>query len=222
MINRVLNSIAMMAVVVAIGCSDTVGPALIEGELEQGIGLAVNLAGAPEIMSVRLEVTAADIEEPIVVLLPIRDGVAGGTVHVPIGTQRKFLLQALDGDGIVRYEGSAVADVVAGVNPTVTIALLPVQPTGEIPIVGTIGTYSIVLNVQSITLRPGQFVVLEATVRDPTGAIVPDPSIGWLSTNASVAPVDGNGRVVARSTGTTDIWAGFQDLRAIATVTVAP
>lgn len=226
MFNRALASIATATLVALIGCSDAVGPKPAEEELEQGIGLAVNLAGAPEVTTVRLVVTAADLAQPIVVYLGIQDGIARGTAQIPIGPRRTFLLQAMDGAGVVRYAGSAVADVVAGTNPPLDIVMRAVEAPGEIPIVGTIGSYTVVLDVTQRTLVPGQFLFLNATVRDPSGAVVSNAEIGWLSTNVMAASVDGNGRVAAHGAGTTEIWACFsaciENTRAVARITVAP
>lgn len=205
------------------GCAEISAPdANSEEPTPSGVGITLNLAGAPEITQVRVEVTAPDLAAPITAGLPIVDGVARGTVRVPAGPQRTFLLQALDQLDIVRYEGSATVDVVQGVNPTLTIVLEPKDPSGEVPIEGVIGTYSITLSVTQATLEVGADLFLVATVRDPLGAIVENPSIWWHSLNSEVGGVDGGGRVVAYAPGELTVWAKYEDHLAVATITVVP
>ena len=57
------------------------------------------------------------------------------------------------------------------------------------------------------TLAPGATLQLEAKVWTSTGVAQDDGALDWLSTDASVATVDGSGRVTATQVGTTLIIA---------------
>ncbi len=67
----------------------------------------------------------------------------------------------------------------------------------------------------------GQILRLSATLYDATGNTLTGIGITWSSSNASVASVSGDGVVVARSAGTTQITAAAGGLRTSITVTVA-
>ena len=81
----------------------------------------------------------------------------------------------------------------------------------------------------SITVRPDTHdfdalkasTQLEATVLDQMGQTMTGLTIGWSSTEPSVASVNGAGLVVAEGNGTTTIVASVNGLRDTASVTVA-
>ncbi len=73
----------------------------------------------------------------------------------------------------------------------------------------------------ALLLDPGQSVVLGAHAQDESGARVIGPDVSWTSSDASVAEVDGNGRVTALSTGETSILAASADVAREVAVIVA-
>jgi uncharacterized protein YjdB len=69
-------------------------------------------------------------------------------------------------------------------------------------------------------LYPGQSVQLTATVRDSRGRPMRNVDVAWSSSDAAVASVNGEGRVLARSRGTTIVTASLGPHRASATINV--
>ena len=219
---RMVSATALVLLAQA-ACSDATSPGRgnESGETAK-VSVAVNVSSAPLVTAVRLAVTAADLPDTLWFSLGISGGTAQGTAMVPAGPQRKFTLQALDAAGIVWFEGSAVADVVPGQNPPLTIVLAPVNPDGEVPIVGHIGSYTLSVSPTTLTLRVGQTTRVTATVTDPAGGVVSDASIGWTSDNVLVATIDAQGNVRAVGPGTIFVFAHYEDLETPVAVTVTP
>ena len=76
---------------------------------------------------------------------------------------------------------------------------------------------SVSLNKTSVTLTEGESEVLNATVK-PDDAT--DKTVTWTTSDASIATVDGNGKVTAVKAGTATITAKAGDKSATCTVTV--
>lgn len=204
-------------------CSDLTSPERASEPAETArVSIAVNVSSAPIVTSVRLAVTAADIPDTLWFSLSMNGGLAEGTASVPAGPQRTFTLQALDVDGIVWFEGSAVADVVPGLNPPLTIVLAPVDPEGVVPIVGHIGSYTVETSPTTVTLSVGQTTQLTAVVKDPAGNVVPDAKISWGTDDMLVATIDHQGNLRATGPGRIWAWAHYEDQKAGVDVIVNP
>src|SRR6185503_18423382 len=183
---------AVAAVLMAgTGCRESNSPPRsVAPEDVPRLAVVVSLANAPEIVQVRLRVTAPDLRDTLRFALTIQDSTARGTAIVPPGAQRKFTLQALDSMQIMRYEGSSTVDVISGVNPPLTITMLPVAPSGEIPIIGSVSSYVITVAPAADTLAVGTQTGLTATIRDASGQVVPGVTPTWRSLDNTVATVD--------------------------------
>ena len=184
------------------------------------LAVAVSLAGASEITAVHLHVSAPDLTDTLRTALTLENDQAVGTAVVPAGAGRTFVLRALDAEAVVRYEGSATVDVVAGTNPPLTIVMTPTQPVGEVPITGHIGGFVLAVSPTLDTILVGERVRLVPTVTDPWGNIVSDAAIAWMSLDPSVAMVDASGEVVGLSVGVADIRATYLDLQVTTSVHV--
>lgn len=105
---------------------------------------------------------------------------------------------------VVTENQSGTATVTVSVVP---VALVTVSPAAAALVVGDTDT-----------------VRLTATTRDAANNVLTGRTVTWVSSNANVATVDGNGLVTGRSAGTDTITATSELIsgRAVITVTTAP
>jgi hypothetical protein len=191
-------------------CRD-LGPDKLGAEAETSASLAVkvSLADAPEVMQVRLRVTAADLVDALWFSLITEDSVARGTAVVPAGQQRTFTLQALDAANVLRYEGNATMNVSPGANPPLSILMTAVNQDGEVPIIGEIGRHEVTVTPAVDSLLVGEHGRLVAIVHDPWGALVSGAVVSWESLAPATATVDSSGEVSALAVGQATIVAHY-------------
>ena len=94
---------------------------------------------ATAVMTVVVEVTAADIPTPLVFNIPVVDRVASGPVTIPSGSNRTITMRAFDAGGVETHHGSVTVNIQPGTNPTISIVLMPL--TGSVPIDATLGSF---------------------------------------------------------------------------------
>ncbi len=171
------------------------------------------------VASASVEVSGAGIDAPVRAALTVSGGMAGGTVLVPEGADRRFVVRAHDAKGVETHRGSAVVSISSG-NTSLNVTLAALD--GSVPIVARIGTYVLAISPATPTLRVGETLQMAATATDAGGAPIADPAFTWASSNPSVAQVDAAGRVLARYPGTVRIVANYQGLAVAASLTVNP
>lgn len=178
---------------------------------------------ATSVALVVVEVTAPDIDTPLVFNIPVTAGVASGTVTVPAGSDRTFTMRAFDSGGIETHAGSRTVDVAAGANPAIVITLLPLS--GDVPIDATLGTVTVLVVPPADTLAaPDDTVTLTGRVFDSKGDPVTDPLV-WATLDPSVATVertsDSTGLVTGQGPGTTQVVATFAGVGDAADIVVS-
>jgi hypothetical protein len=194
-----------------------VGPS--DAPIEVAVSIQADVSKTA-VASALVEVTAADLDEALDAPLTVSGGMASGTLRVPEGAGRRFVVRAHDANGVETHRGSAVASL-SSANPTslnVTLAALD----GSVPIVARIGTYVLTISPATPTLRVGETLQMAASATDASGAPVASPAFTWASSNPSLAQVDAAGRVLARYPGTVRIVANYQGLAVAASLTVNP
>jgi TolB protein len=204
------------ALAIAASCSDAPtapDPTHVE---TVGLQMSANVSGTP-ISTLVVAVNALDITTTLVFNLEVVEGIAQGTLKVPVGANRIFDVKAYDTDGEVTHEGSTTVNVKRGNNPPLSIPLRPVA--GEVEITVSMGDYSVVVSPSSATLEVGQTQQLTVTVTDPDGQVVGDP-VGWATLNPAIATVDGDGLVTAASGGTVDVVATYNGVAGKSLITV--
>jgi hypothetical protein len=193
--------------------------------------VSASLAANPEVSTVVVEVTAADISTPLVFNLTLSGGMAASTVTVPAGSRRKFTVRAYNASGIETHRGSKEIDVREGTSTTpVVISLLSLA--GSQPIEVRVSSHRIELAIAPsldpvtgpLVVAVGQTVTLVATIKDAAGATV-TPGAGelqWASNKPALAIVSGGvvSGVMAGSDVT--IMATFLGVGVSATVNVTP
>ena len=194
------------------------------GPLPNGAGAPVPvtvsavLPTASTVAGLSVTVTGPGIAAPIVANLTVSGTQARGTVTVPTGQDRTFIVRAFDGSAIQTDEGSARINILPGTNPELAITLYPIG--GDTPIVVTFGNYTLTLapgDGSMPTLGTRQYT---ATITDAKGAAVANPAITWASLNPVVASVTQAGLVNAHVAGETRIIASYGGTAAQAVLTV--
>jgi hypothetical protein len=165
------------------------------------------------------EVTAADIPTALTFNIPIASGVAAGTLTIPSGSSRTVTLRAYDAGGILTHSGSATLNVQPGTNPTVAIILTPL--TGDLPIVVTLGSFTITVTPPATTVRVGGTVQLDVSITDWNGQTTAG-TVSWATKDPGIATVDTTGLVTGAGIGSTRIGATFRGATGTATVDVTP
>ncbi|HUL02399.1 MAG TPA: LamG-like jellyroll fold domain-containing protein [Gemmatimonadales bacterium] len=168
--------------------------------------------------SVVVKVIAPDIPDTLAFNLNVQNGTASGTISVPTGSNRTFIVSAYDAGGIETYRGQATINVQGSNNPTITITLAPL--TGSQPIVVVLGSIVVIVSPAVDTLKTGDTVRLHATVMTASGdTAVP---VQWATLNPGRATVDTAGLVTAGSPGAVQIVAIYANVGGGAALQVIP
>jgi hypothetical protein len=207
---------ASLTVLFWVGCQD--GPTHPLGELDVAeLHLSANLAGT-NIAALVVEVTAADIPEPLIFNIPIGEGgQASGVITVPAGSGRTIVVRAYDANAIETHRGEVTVNVVAGANPPLTVVLYPL--VGDLEIEVEIGDLSVTVEPSQAVLLLGETVQLVATIASSAGGEV-NGEVQWGSTQPLVATVDGSGLVTAVGIGEAEIVATFGNVRGSTSIAV--
>ncbi len=206
--------VPLASLLAALACQGSVEPGAREGHLV----LRADLSGST-VATVVVQVTAPDIPTALVFNIPIVDHVASAAITLPAGSGRTITMGAYDAGGVETHRGTVTVDVSAATNPTISMVLQPL--TGDVPIVVTLGSFSVTVTpgVNSITI--GQTAQLTASIKDWNG----NPTTGtvaWATSDPGIAWVDGAGLVTATRAGTTTISATSHGTTGTAMITVTP
>jgi hypothetical protein len=156
-----------------------------------------------------VEVTAADIPTPLLFNIVATDGTASGTITVPAGSARTLVIRAYDAGAIETHRGSRTIDVQPTVNPSLAIALVPLQ--GQQPIDVRVESLVITVTAPSPSLSVGETIALQVavTMADGTPVTVPPDEIRWATLNPSIATVSTTGAVLAVAAGQATVVAVY-------------
>jgi hypothetical protein len=204
----------LMATVLVGACSDH--PTEPRQELAS-LAVSANVSGT-QVSTLVVRVNAADIPNTLVFNLTVHNGIASGTLQVPPGSARTFLVEAFDALGAVTHDGSATVDVQPGVNPPLSIVLVP--RSGQVPITIGIGSVSVVVTPASVQLAVGEKMQMSATITDGTGTAVPGASPTWATSKPGLATVTADGLVTAHAAGEVKIMAVYGGSGAVALLTI--
>jgi len=206
--------LALLAgLLVALACGESVAPSN-----EATLILFADVSGTA-VATVVVNVTAPDLPSPLVFNIPVVSGIASDTITVRAGSHRVIAMRAYDAEGVETHSGSAQITIQPGLNPTITLVMQPL--TGDVPITLTLGSRTVVVSPNTLTLVVGDTSRLSASISDWNGAAVAG-TVKWATNDPGVATVDDNGLVTATHAGTTTVAATFQGAGGHATVTVTP
>src|SRR6266566_3409809 len=211
---RRLTGVAAATVVMACEKSPTTPPPTQPAQLH-----LTALVSASSVTSIVVTVSAADISPSLVFNFPVSNGVAAGTMTVPVGSDRHFRISAFDAGGIETQRADTTITVESGSNPPLAVTLTPL--TGSQPIVVTIASLRIAVGPADTTILVGASASFRAQAFDGTGSdITGQVRFAWASSNPSIASVDSQGVVTAHLSGTVSIVAVARGVAGVATLTV--
>jgi hypothetical protein len=214
----------LAAVPLDVGCRSehSTGPERTAGLAE--LHVIANVA-ATTIATVVVQVSAADIQAPLVFNLTLENGVASGVLRIRAGSARTIAVGAFDDAGLETHRGERTVDVQPGTdNRTVSITLFPI--VGTQPLELWLGTFAVTISDVPATLRVGERATLSATVSmtTPEGLIpVPGAVVGWATATPgtlAVDPEEGVATGVRPGQGT--VAATYGGVGALADITVDP
>jgi hypothetical protein len=211
---------AGVAALVLVGAAcESRSPTGAGGSAAVPIRITAVTVGTP-ISTLIVDVTAPDLSTALVFNLEVVDGIASGTIRIPPGEARTIEVTAVDDQGEVTHDGSATIDVRPGQNPPVQIVLRP--RSGHVPITVTFGNYTVLVTPAAATIDATATADLQltATVIDVDGQDIPDPNVGWATTQPTIATVTASGLVTGVTNGTATIVATYEGVAGLSTITV--
>ena len=196
---------ALLLLIMMFGC-DAGGFVLPHQELDP-TSLRVHAEVASAVVAgISVEISAPDVEPPLIYNLPVSDGAVSGTVQVTAGSDRQFTLRAYDAGGIETHRGSATVDIVEGENPPLEVSVVPLQ--GDQTISATLGSIIVVVSPGADTTVVGGSLQLAAAIIDSLGDTI-SSSVNWATLAPSIAGVDSQGTVRGVAPGQARIVATY-------------
>jgi hypothetical protein len=169
--------------------------------------LALNAAVTATSASLVVEVTGPGIDVPLVFNLPVADGVASGSVDVPVGSSRVFSARLYDAGGTETHRGQVTTAVSPGTNAAISMRLEPL--TGEQPIDVVISSYTVIIVPPSAPAIIGRPLQMRAIVKDADGNEVPDARVIWAVTVPTLARISPAGLLEFSAEGTSGVVAVY-------------
>ncbi|HYR06759.1 MAG TPA: hypothetical protein VEQ60_03245 [Longimicrobium sp.] len=167
--------------------------------------LALNAAVTATSASLVVEVTGPGIDVPLVFNLPVVDGVASGSVDVPVGSSRVFTGHVYDAGGTETHRGQVTTAVRPGTNAAIAMRLEPL--TGQQPIDVVISSYTITIDALAAPPIVGRSVQMNAVVKDADGNVVPDAQVMWGVTAPTLARIGPKGLLEITAAGPVTVVA---------------
>jgi hypothetical protein len=193
------------ALLLLAGCMDS--PVETDGVPEGHARLVLSAVASISSATLVVEVTGPGIGEPLVFNLPVTDGVATGSVDVPVGSSRVFSGRLFDTGGTETHSGQVVTAVRPGTNAAISLRLEPLN--GSQPIDVVIASYTVAIVPLAAPPIAGRSVQLRAIVRDADGAEVPDARVVWGVTAPAVARIGPSGLLELLAEGPVTVVAVY-------------
>jgi hypothetical protein len=213
MMRHVSIVVGALAALVLAACE----PSKVTRPPEDGtLTVQVSLTSAT-IASLTLEVTGPGIAQPLMANLAVSGTSATGTLEVPAGADRKFVVKGYDAAGILIYQGEKTASVQSG--QTLSLAVTLAALTSSATVTVTVGAVTVTLTPGATTLAVGGTSTYTASASE-NGTAIANPQIVWASSVPSIASVSSAGVVTAHAPGNARIVASFRGVAAGADLAV--
>lgn len=214
---------AALATMLLAACSDTgVAP---KPQPKPGYGRVLVYATAPAsapVTTLVIEVSGPGILKPdgvtpdtLAFNIQMQNGVGSGSIEIPAGPARVITVHAFDGV-TETHRGTVTTDIAEGVNPTVSVTLVPL--VGDVPITVTFGTTIVIVRPAVATLAVGDTLRMSAEIRDQNGNLV-SGTVRWATLNPGRASVDNAGLVTMLDTGNVQVVGTYGTVGGSATIT---
>ena len=115
------------------------------------------------------------------------------------------------------HEGSLTVDIKPGQNQAASITLR--SRAGQLPITVTFGELSVLVDPTTLSLQKGLTALLEATVIDVDGNVLP-ATVDWATSNPAFASVSAAGVVTGILSGEVTIAATYEGVAGFAQITI--
>ena len=135
------------------------------------------------------------------------DGVASGSVDVPVGSSRVFSARLYDAGGTETHRGEVTTAVRPGANDAIALRLEPL--TGEPPVDVVISSYTITIVPSGTPAVLGRPLQMHAVVHDADGREVPDAKVLWAVTVPQHARISPAGLLEFSVEGYADVVAVY-------------
>jgi trimeric autotransporter adhesin len=169
------------------------------------------------ITSLTVQVTGPGIAEPLMANLAVSGTSATGTLEVPAGTDRRFVVRGYDASGILIYQGEKTASVSSGQTLALAVTLSALTTSATVTV--TVGSVTVTLTPGATALAVGAASTWTAAASE-NGTAVASPQIVWASSVPTIASVSSTGTVTAHAPGSARIVATFRGVAAAADLTV--
>ena len=213
-VERVLSPMrtlaAVLGLVFVVSCSG-----LTDTEKNMG-SVPVSFSVGPDVATVTLEVTGEGIPVTLVFNFELIGGTAGGTIKVPAGLARTFLVQGFDASNVVTHEGSATIEVTRGGNPTLLILVFGVGGDVTVSIIT-----DPVLNIAVDPILIFEIGVVSFPELTLNGDVIPSSDAEWSTEfPAILEALNGSGEMLGVSVGTSKLFATVGVIQTSTTVNV--
>jgi len=141
------------------------------------------------VQSLIVEVTGPGIDPSVVLNIPVgADTVATGSLTLPSGSARRFVVTAVDTAGVQTHRADTTITLQPGANPSLAMRLEPLPSMLGITV--TFGGVRLVVpDTSLLELFVGDSANLYAYALLPNGDSVPPTSLSWSSTNPAFLTV---------------------------------
>jgi len=171
------------------------------------------------VKSLIVEVTGPGIDPAVVMNIEVgADTVATGSLTLPSGSARRFVVTAVDTAGVQTHRADTTITLQAGANPSLAMRLEPLPSTLGITVTFG-GIRMLVTDTSTIALGVGASATTLALALRASGDTVPPDSLSWGTSNPAIATVIG-GVVTGVRTGEAVVSVSYQGAVALRRVLV--
>jgi len=209
-------AVALLAWVALEGCT-------ADGPLEGGRMSTVTMRflTPATVKSLVVEVTGPGISPAVVMNIAVgADTVATGSLSLPSGSARRFVVTAVDTAGVHTHRADTTVTLQPGANPNLAMRLDPLPSSLGITV--TFGGVRLVVpDASTRILSLGSTATIVAYAIRANGDTVSADSLTWGSSNPAVAAATSGGSVTGVRTGAANIAVSYRGASARIPVTVS-
>lgn len=183
---RILRRLALPLAGVLAACT-TDGPTTGR----ESAAIAMRFLTPATVRTLVVEVTGPGIDSAVVLNLPVgADSVTTGSLLLPSGSARRFVVSAMDTADVVTHRADTTITLQPGTNPDLALRLEPLP--GALGITVTFGGVRLTVSDSSLrVITVGDSASITASATRTDGTAIPTDSLTWASANPAVVGVVG-------------------------------
>lgn len=171
------------------------------------------------VRTVIVEVNGPGIDPLLVNFAVGSDTTATGTLTLPAGSARRFIVRAVDTAGVLTHRADTTITLLPGANPNLAIRLQPLASTLGITVTFA-GVRLVIPDTSTRSIFLGDTALIQAYALRANGDTVPADSLIWGTLNPAVVGVSA-GTVTSRRSGSTRISVSYRGAATSLPVTVS-